>query len=469
MNAFDVVVLGGGSAGEVVAAMLARAGRRVALAAAGLVGGECPYLACMPSKALLRSAHARAEAARLDRLGGASVPPAIEDARAAFAAAVARRDEVAEHRDDTGSARSLADAGVHLVRGHGRIREPGVVEVASHRLGFRDLVLSTGSRPVPPPVDGLAGVPTWASDEALSSPLLPERLAIIGGGPVGCELAQVYAAFGARVTLLEAGPRLLGREPRFVGDLLAEVLRADGVDVRADTKASSAEPADSGLRLRLADGDLVEADRVLIATGRAPNLEDLGLDRLGIEVDPGGGLRTDPTGRVEGHEHVWAAGDVTGVAPYTHMANYQAQIVAANLLGRYRKADYRAVPRVVYTEPAAYAVGATPESAAAADIDLVTASMELAETARWLLDVGPDRGSNRPGRVELYADRARGCLVGAAGVGPGAAEWMAELTLAVRAQVPIGILADVVHTFPTFGEAFEPPLRELADTIQGVT
>lgn len=436
MPEFDVVVLGGGTAGTLVAAGLARAGRSVALAEAGLVGGESPYLACIPSKSMLHSAR-RGET---------------------WEHAVARRDEAACHLDDCQAVARLATAGVTLLRGTARVSKPGVVKVTGARpavLGYADLVIATGSEPVAPPVEGLTDVPVWTSAEALSCPDLPRRLIVLGGGPVGCELTQIYASFGSQVTLVEAEDRVLPDEAPFTGEILADALRRTGADLRLGSPVVKAEALDAGLALTLADGTRLEGDRVLLATGRRPRLSGLGLAKLGIEFTPAGGLPVDPSCRVS--ERVWAAGDVTGLGSYTHTARYQARVVAANILGGRRAADYRAIPRAVYTTPSVQAVGVSPRHAAAAGIRLTTAGRDLAGTARAAVE-DDDRG-----RVELYADADRGgILVGAAAVGPCAEEWMGEIALAIRAAVPLEVLADAVHAFPAYGEALEAPLRELA-------
>jgi pyruvate/2-oxoglutarate dehydrogenase complex dihydrolipoamide dehydrogenase (E3) component len=467
MPQFDVVVFGGGTAGVHVATEVARAGRTVAVVEAGLVGGECPYLACMPSKSLLQSAR-RGET---------------------WEHAVARRDEVTGHLDDSAAAARLAQAGVTLIRGTATVTKPGVVEVTPisaippdnrpndvaeteiASLGYTDLVIATGSEPVAPPIEGLPDVPTWTSAEALTWPDLPRRLIVLGAGPVGCELAQIYAAFGSQATLIEAEDHALPGEAQFTGEILADGLRRTGVDVRLGSAAVKAETTDSGLALTLADGSRIEADRVLLATGRRPRLSGLGLDKLGIDVGPTMAIPVDANCQVvvpasasgrprrKNAGQVWAAGDVTGVAGYTHTANYQARIVAANILGDHREADYSAIPRVVYTTPSVYAVGVSPARTDPAEMELLTAGFDLAETARATVE-DDDRG-----RVELYADPA-GHLVGAAAVGLYAEEWMAEITLAVRAQVPLDVLAEVVHAFPTYGIALEEPLRELAGRIK---
>lgn len=435
MASYDVVVLGGGSAGEAVARALAGK-RSVAIVEDRLVGGECPYLACMPSKALLKAA------AR----------------RVSWPEAVAFRDDVADHRDDSEVVDDLEQQGIEVIRGRGRVTGPGRLEVGGQEVEWRDLVVTTGAAPIIPPIEGLDGIDAWTSDDALASDELPRRLAIIGGGPIGCELAQVYARFGSTVTVVEASQRLVEKEPEFVGALLRQVLESDGVDLRTGTQAERVQRTDSGLRLHLSDGSLVDADRVLVATGKKPRTEGLGLDALGIAPGEKGELVVDDACRVA--DHVWAAGDVTAVAPYTHTANYQAKVLAENLLGGRRSADYRAIPRAVYTDPPAAAVGTTPVDRD----DLAVAVMDLSQTARALVEgpgvLGDERSSG--GRLELYADPDTATLVGAAAVGPGADEWLAEASVAVRAQVPLAVLADVVHAFPTWGEALEPPYTELA-------
>lgn len=434
----DVLVLGGGIAGERVALDVARAGKSVALVEAGLVGGESPYLACIPSNSLLRSAR-----------GGGS-----------WEAAVARRDAATTWLDDSPAVARLTAAGVTLVRGTGRVAAPGtviVMPVSEDHLQtvieYGDLVIATGSAPAAPPIEGLSQIQPWTTAEALTCPDLPRRLIILGGGAAGCELAQVYATFGSQVTLVEGAERLLPVEPAFAGEMLAGVLRRAGVDVRLGSPAAKAERAGEGLALLLADGLRIEADRLLLASGRRPRLGGLGLEILGINVQPGEILPVDA--RCQAGEALWAAGAAAG-SGHTHMARYQAGIVAANILGQDREADYRAVPRAVYTDPSVFAVGLTPAEAAAAGMTIFTAGAHLAGTARARLDTCD------AGYVELYAEAGSGLLAGAAAIGPGAADWMAEVTLAIRAAVPVTTLADVVHAFPTYGEVLEEPLRALA-------
>jgi pyruvate/2-oxoglutarate dehydrogenase complex dihydrolipoamide dehydrogenase (E3) component len=479
MGAFDVVVLGGGTAGMHVATEVAGGGKAVALVEAGLIGGESAYLACLPSNSLLLSA-ARGKT--------------WEDA-------VARRTEVTGGLDDSAAARRLARAGVTVIRGTGRITAPGAVEVtlapgeesapAGTRvpLAYTDLVLATGCEPVAPPIEGLSDIPAWTTAESLCSPDLPRRLIVLGGGPAGCELTQIYASFGSQVTLVEAEPRLLPGEPAFAGEILAAALRRAGAEIYLGSRATKAERTADGLTLALADGTRIDADRLLLASGRRPRIGGLGLDVLGLEVTPGMALPTTTRCEVAGAggqgSRVWAAGDVTGTT-HAHASQYQAGVVAANILGQDREADYSAIPRCVFTTPSVFSVGIVPGApeageparrmlriakmpaegqagapASAPDAPagrrgLVTVRASLGDTTRAYL------GQDDLGCLELYADAESGVLAGAVAVGPDAASWMGEVTLAIRAKVPVAILADVVHAFPTYGEALETALRKLA-------
>ena len=471
-ESFDVVVLGAGSAGGNIALGLARAGRRVALVEAERVGGGCKYVACIPSKSFLRSARARHEVRGLVELGATGVPLFLDDDDLAFRSAVRRRDELSQHRVDTAAADEVTAAGVELVRGRGRVVRPGVVAVDGRELAYADLVLASGSSPTPPDVPGLDTAATWTSEQALSAPDRPASLLVLGGGALGCEAAQAFARFGVRVTLVESGEHLLGPEQPDVAARLADVLRADGVDVRTGTTpeavtagattpsgatipAGAITPAGATNRVSLSDGTEVTAARILLATGRAPNTQGLGLDLLGLEE--GGALTVDDHCRVVGAARTWAAGDLTGIAPYTHTASYQARIVVANLLGGDRVADTGALPRVVYTEPAVASVGLGAERAREQGIDAVTACVDLDGLPR----VNTEGAGG--GLLVLTADRARRVLIGASAIGPEADSWLAEAVLAVRAAVPLDVLADVVHAFPTFGTAYEPALQELAE------
>jgi dihydrolipoamide dehydrogenase len=319
-----------------------------------------------------------------------------------------------------------------------------------------------------PPIEGLEQVPTWTSDEALSSDELPRRLIVLGGGPVGCELASIYRAYGVQVTLVEAADQLVAREDPAIGAALAEVLRADGVELRLGAAAGRVRPVEGGLLLTLDGAGDVSADRMLVATGRAPVLEGLGLQVLGLKTDEPG-LRVDARCRVLGADHVFAAGDVTGTAPYTHTANYHARLIIDELSGHGRDADQRAIPRAVYTDPPLAAVGLTAAEAREAGLHVLTETVDLAETARALAEgdgkLGP--AGRHGGVLVLHADRDSGELIGAAAVGAAADSWIGEAQLAIRARVPVRVLADLVHPFPAWSEAYGPAYRALAARLTG--
>ncbi len=459
MDTFDVIVLGAGSAGLTLARAASAAGRSVAVVEGNRVGGDCPFVACMPSKALLRSAEVRHLVTRAVELG-AVADIALDDGGPALARAVLRRDRTVNHGDDRAKAHQLEELeGACLVRGRGRI-EPGLVVLDGRRLRWTDLVVATGSAPSTLPIDGLDRIPTWTSEQALTSGPQPSSLAVIGGGAIGCELAQVYARFGVEVTLIESQAQLLSGEDRSVADLLASVLTGDGVDVRLGCGVVAASSGSRGARLDLDDGHVVDVERVLVAVGRTPNTAGIGLESLGLEVE-GKELPIDERCRVRGLDHVWAAGDVTAVVPYTHGANYQAKVVAANLFGKGMVADYRAIPRAVYTDPPVASVGVGHDVAGGRGIDVICSSVDLAETPR----AGSDGSSS--GRLVLTADRTRRVLVGAAAMGPGADELIGQATLAIHADVPLSVLAGMVHPFPTYAEAYGPAMDQLLEQIDG--
>jgi pyruvate/2-oxoglutarate dehydrogenase complex dihydrolipoamide dehydrogenase (E3) component len=439
-----VVVLGAGATGEAFLSALRKLDpdAEITVVEHELVGGECSYWACIPSKTLLRPLEVVARA-RLAPGAAEAVIGAVDAARVFW-----WRDEVAG-KDDTSQAEWVAKHGVELVRGFGVVSEPGLVTVGDQELPYDALLVATGSVPLTPPVEGLAEGRHWGSRDATSASAVPESLAVVGGGAVGCELAQCYARLGSEVTLVQNGDRLLPRmEPEAAG-ILAETFAEEGIELRFDAQANRVEQNGGSFRVELEGQEPVEAERLLVATGRKPNVEGFGLERLGIEIGKRGIVVDEGLSAGEG---VWAAGDVTGVAPFTHMGKYQGRIAAANVAGQGARADYRAIPATIFTDPQVAATGDTSGDGA------VTASWRLESVSR----TGTFQRPKRPGLVKLYADPERRVLVGATAVGPEAGEWIGQLTLAVRAEVPVDILRDTIQPFPSFSEAIYFAARDLA-------
>jgi pyruvate/2-oxoglutarate dehydrogenase complex dihydrolipoamide dehydrogenase (E3) component len=439
-----VVVLGAGATGEAFVSALRKLddAAEITVVEHELVGGECSYWACIPSKTLLRPLEVVARA-RLAP-GAAEAVGAVDPERVFW-----WRDQISE-KDDASQAEWLAKQDADLVRGTGVVAEPGLVTVGERELPYDALLVATGSVPMTPPIDGLAEVPYWGSREGTSASAVPESLAIVGGGAVGCELAQAYARLGARVTLVQGGGRLLPRLDAEAAELLAAAFTEEGIELRFDARATRVEGGgDEPFRLELEGQDPVVAERLLVATGRKPNVEGFGLERLGLTIVKRG-IAVDE-GLAAG-ENVWAAGDVTGVALFTHVGKYQARIAAANVAGGKAKADYRAIPASVFTDPQVAAAGDTSGEGA------VTSTWRLESVSRTATFQRP----KQPGLVKLYADPGRGVLVGATAVGPEAGEWIGQLTLAIRAEVPVDVLRDTIQPFPTFSEAVYFAARDLA-------
>jgi pyruvate/2-oxoglutarate dehydrogenase complex dihydrolipoamide dehydrogenase (E3) component len=437
----DAVVVGLGPGGEQVAEELADAGLEVAGIEAGLVGGECPYWGCIPSKAMVRAAEVLAEGRRIPgRAGSATIT-------ADWTPVAHRVREVTDSWYDSAAVERLEGKGARFVRGQARVTGPSSVEVDGTTItARRALVLATGQRAWVPPI--FEPVPHWTNRELIESESVPSSLLVIGGGAVGLELGQVMQRFGAAVAIVEAGPRLAGAEEPEASELITEVLRRDGVDVHTGVAIERVEPyGPTGAQVALADGTTVRGDRMLVATGRRSDLHALGVGALGLDED----ARSLPVdGRMRVAPGVWAVGDVTGNGAFTHVAVYEARLCVADILGRPRPdADYRALPRVTFTDPEIGSVGLTEEQARRDGGDVVVLQGSVAESARgWL--------HGAEGFVKLVV--RDGVLVGATAMCPYGGEVFSMLALAVHAELTLETMRTMIFAYPTFHRAVDSAL-----------
>ncbi len=445
-DSFDVIVIGMGPGGEVAASELLDRGKRVAVIERQLIGGECGYWACIPSKTLLRPAEAKVGVVRAEGVGGAELDwPATRD----------YRDSMIRHLDDSNQVTRYEKSGATVIKSAARIKGPGRVEAGGRTLSAEHIIVATGSDAVVPPIEGLDEVPVWTNREATTLREIPQRVVMIGGSAVGVELGLFLRRYGADVTILERSGRLLSREDPRPGELTEQYLREEGIDVRTGTSAVCARRDGTDTVVELDNVDQVRCDVIIVGTGRTPRARDLGLENVGIELGQRGEVVVDDHCRAG--DGVWALGDVTGVMPFTHVAMYMARVVADNIAGTERTARYEGIPRVVFADPEIAAVGLTTEQAQQQGLSVVSAEVDLSQAiARpWTYE------NNPRGHLGVLAAREQGVLIGAWAVGPQASEWIHTAALAVREQISIERLRDQVAQFPTYNEGWLKAFQEL--------
>lgn len=443
---FDVAVLGMGPGGEVAASRLITAGKKVVVFERELIGGECAYWACIPSKTVLRPAEARTEVRKAAGVSGAEVD---------WASTRAYRNYMIRDLDDSAQADGYTNQGATVIRGEARLIGPGRIQAEGREITAQHIIIATGSEAVIPPIEGIEDITAWTNRETYTTPDLPRRAVIVGGSAVGVETATFLARFGVEVTLIHRGDRLLGREDSRVGELVHDYLVETGVDIRLNATAATARREGDDSVIELDDGTEVAADVVIFGTGRKPRTQGLGFEDAGARLGEYGEVLIDE--HCQAGEDLWAIGDVTGVMPFTHVAKYQGRIAADAILGRVHAATYEGIPRVVFADPEIAAAGLTQQQAEQRGIRTTATELDLANAiARpWTYEQDPR------GHLGLLADVEQKVLIGAWAIGPQAGEWIHQASLAIRTQLPLETLLDQVAQFPTYHEAYQAALEQL--------